>query len=266
MDYLFDRWPKIKRAITNAQGLLLMLDFDGTLSPIAPTPAKATLPATVKTQLKHAAKLMPVAIISGRPLANLKQKVRLQNLIYAGSHGLEWQIGKQTSRLAAAKRVGKPLGAIKPSLQKLIRAYPGSLLENKTFGFAIHYRGLTAIKAAKFQQSAEQILRTATKTRNFRILSGKKILELQPNLNWHKGKVAKTILRRLQHKTKQKRLPIYVGDDVTDEDAFRELTSGLTIRVGQAASSRAKYFIKNPAQIALLLRRLTSVAKVSRYS
>src|SRR5581483_11874786 len=95
MNYLFDHLDKIKQQLTESDGQLLMLDFDGTLSPLAESPTKAVLPKKVKQDLQKYSKRFPVAIVSGRALGDIRAKIGLKNLTYSGNHGLELQTGNK---------------------------------------------------------------------------------------------------------------------------------------------------------------------------
>jgi trehalose-phosphatase len=256
MKYLFDCLPEIKQRLRLSKGCLLMLDFDGTLSPLAPTPAQAFLPKSIKRELQKCLRLFPVIIVSGRSLSDVKHKVGLKGLVYAGNHGLEWQIGKKTSCVPAAKEAAKLLITIKQKLKKIQRAYPGVLLEDKRLSLTIHYRRLAPALVAKFKKDATRTIRLLTSNDNLQVLKGNKAIELRPNLNWNKGEFALFIHQYFQNKFKLKFLPVYVGDDATDEDAFLALTSGITIRVGHSKVSRAKYYISNPGQMVSLIQWL----------
>ena len=234
-----------------------MLDFDGTLSPLAVTPKKATLPLAVKVELKKISSILPAIIISGRSLRDIKNKIKIKELHYAGNHGLEWQIGNgKTNYFAGAKQIKRIVKKVVNKLKPLTQNYPGVLLENKNLSIGIHYRKIDPFFISKFKKDVEKNIQPIIKIHHLRILKGKKVIELRPDLDWNKGKFALFVKRFFEKKLKQKFLPIYVGDDKTDEDAFRVLKSGINIRVGQSKASRAKYYIKNPKQILLCLQWL----------
>lgn len=260
MKYLFGCLPEIKKKMARAKGCLLMLDFDGTLSPIAEAPGQAFLPREIKRDLQKCALLFPVAIVSGRALTDIKRKVGLKNIIYAGNHGLQWQIGGKMNYAPGAKEAARPLALIKQSLEKLRSAYPGVLLEYKGLSLAIHYRRLSPALTYRFKKDIRRIIIPLVSGKNIQILNGKKTIELRPNMAWHKGKFAIFIRNYFENKSKRKLLPVYVGDDITDEDAFRSLKSGVAIKVGQSKASRAKYYIKNPAQAGGFMRWLLKAA------
>lgn len=261
MKYLFDNLPDISEITKLFKGYLVMFDFDGTISPLAPTPSHAYLPKIIKKRLQEASKCFPVAIISGRSLSDIRNKIRLKNLIYAGNHGLEWQMGGKTARFPIPKKTTKLLLMIRQGLNKIEDIYPGVLLEHKGLSLSIHYRQLACKSIFKFKKDVIKIITSSNSRGSIEILEGKKVVELRPNLNWNKGKFALFILKYLQKKFKYKLLPIYIGDDTTDEDAFAALTAGITIRVGTKRYSQAKYYIKNTRQTALLMRWLIDILR-----
>lgn len=233
-----------------------MFDFDGTLSPIAEAPGQAFLPREIKSELQKRARLFPVVIVSGRALKDIKSRVGLKNIIYAGNHGMEWQIGGKINYAPGAKKAARPLALIKQNLEKLRSAYPGVLLEYKGLSLAAHYRRLSPASASRFKKDFRRVITPLAGGKNIQILSGKKVFEIRPDIAWHKGKFVIFIREYFKLKLRRKLLPVYMGDDTTDEDVFRSLKSGVAIRVGRSKNSRAKYYIKNQAQAALFLRWL----------
>lgn len=258
MKYLFDYLPEIEKKI-RGRALLLMFDFDGTLSPLAPAPGRARFPAPAKRELKKCSRFFPVVIVSGRSLKDIENKAGVKNIAYSGNHGLEWKIGKKTGRILAAKKNAESLTAAEKKLEKILPAYPGALLENKNLSLAVHYRSLAPALVRGFKKDIARIIKPLCRSGRWRILKGKKVVELNPNSGWNKGKFILFVRRYFQNKTKLKILPVYAGDDATDEDAFRALKSGITIKIGQSKKSRANYYLKNPGQLAEFLSWLNKM-------
>ena len=252
MEYFFSRLPEITRRLNQAAAAALLLDFDGTLSPIAATPGRATLPEATRNELKNISAVLPMAVISGRALRDIKNKVRVKNIIYAGNHGLEWSMGGKSGAAAAAKKAARPLAAAKRRLMILKRKYPGMLIEDKGLALAIHYRRLGARDAGPFKKALNEIFAPFAKGR-LTITKGKKVMELRSNTDWNKGKFVLFLENYFTKKFRQKPLLVYIGDDVTDEDAFAALSDGIAIRVGRKQRSRARYYIKNQSQVPRLL-------------
>ncbi|MBI5530971.1 MAG: trehalose-phosphatase [Candidatus Doudnabacteria bacterium] len=254
MKYVFDCLPEIKRKLKRP---LLMLDFDGTLSPIAPTPGLAILPEPVRVKLRACAGRFPAAIISGRALADVQKKVGLSTLSYAGNHGLEWKIAGNKEIVAEANLAVKSFPAIIQWFKQAKKNYPGTLLENKKYSLSLHYRLLSPKLIFKFKREVKKAVGPFLKTGNIKVVHGKMVIELRPNINWNKGKIALFCLNYYQKKFMQKFAPIYVGDDTTDEDAFAAIKQGVSIRVGKKNGSRAKYYLKNQREIEQLLKWLS---------
>ncbi|MDR3642717.1 MAG: trehalose-phosphatase [Candidatus Doudnabacteria bacterium] len=259
MKYLFDNFPEIKNRLRAPRGCLLLLDFDGTLSPIELSPALARLPKGVKLELKKYSRIFPVGVISGRKLSDIKNKVGLKNLVYSGNHGLDWQIGGKINRAPGAERAAKPLAKIFRELRQLPRSYPGVLLEYKGLSLAVHYRKLRPSLVPQFKKDAGRLIGKLIKGKDLQILNDNKALELRPKVQWDKGKFALAIWKYFEKNLKRELVPVYAGDDTTDEDAFRALKTGITIRVGRSQNSNAKYYIRNTGQVKLFIRQLLKI-------
>lgn len=142
---------------------------------------------------------------------------------------------------------------IKQKFRNIEQKYSGIILEDKHFSLAIHYRELDSTFISSFKKEANKIIRLLNKNNALEVLKGKKVIELRPNLEWNKAKFSLYIHQYFQNKLKHKVLPVYVGDDKTDEDAIKALSNGITVRVGQNGISCAKYYLKDVAQVKLFL-------------
>jgi len=262
MRYIFDDLKKIKR---NLEGkyLYLFLDYDGTLAPIVATPNKAVISIETKRLLGFLSekKNCRLAIISGRDLSDIKKKIGLKNIIYSGNHGFQIEGPKIKYELAVPAGYKKILQRIRLKLKEKLSGINGALLEDKNLSLALHFR-----LAGKKQRSSiktifhETIIIYLVKNK-ISIKSGKKVLEVRPPLPWDKGKVVLWLLARQEVLTKsQKIIPIYIGDDITDEDAFKALKNkGLTIFVGYTDYSQAKYYVKDVKEVQDFLKYILSV-------
>ena len=219
-----------------AQGkeVAVFLDYDGTLTPIVPRPEDAVLAPEMRQHLKELAAQCFVAVISGRDLKDVQNLVGLQNLYYAGSHGFDID-GPKGEHLE--HQSGKPflpaLDRAETSLRdRLEEKIPGVQVERKKFSIAVHYRRAAEGNVREVEGVVDQVLAEGS---GLRKTSGKKIFELQPDIDWHKGKALLWLLEQLgMNRTTV--LPFYLGDDVTDEDAFKVLTDrGIGIAVQEDA-------------------------------
>lgn len=259
MEYFFDCLPEIKEKMRKAKKQLLALDFDGTLAKIAAAPEKAHLENSTKDLLKKLNKFFYIAIISGRSLSDIKSKVGLSSLIYSGNHGLEWQIGKKRKAIKINSKTRKKILLIKKAFENLYSTYPKIIIEDKSFGLSIHYRLLDKKLISEFLKESKKITSSFKKDNHLRVIRGKKVIEIHPDINWNKGLFLKFLLKYLEMKNHCSFFVFYVGDDKTDEDAFGALPEGITVRMGGKQQSSARYFIKTN-EINKLLSCLSAIA------
>jgi alpha,alpha-trehalase len=233
----------------------VFLDYDGTLTPIVSRPQDAVLGDAMRATLQRLAGLCAVAIVSGRDLADVRDLVGLQDLWYAGSHGFD--IAGPAGERAEYQEGLRFLPALDAAEQELcdrLAAVQGCLVERKHFSIATHYR----LVAPDQVQTVKQTVRNIHDHHSgLRLKGGKKVLELQPNVDWDKGKALRWLMQ-VQKLDAAHFVPIYIGDDVTDEDAFRELADdGVGILVAQEdAITRASYRLDDPDAVQDFLNRL----------
>ncbi len=227
--------------------IVLMLDFDGTLCPIANTPAKAYLLISTRKLLEKISQKIPIAIISGRGLKDLKKKVGVQGLIYSGNHGLEWEINGKYNCMNPSKKSLQDLLLVYNFFKKILPHYSGLFIENKKISFSVHYRQMLHKDSKKFKKEKNRIINLMSK-KEIMIIEGKKVIEFKPKINWNKGSFAKLLINFLEKKYSKYFLPIFIGDDKTDEDVFKAIKNGITIKVGSGKTS-AKYYLRRQDQI-----------------
>jgi trehalose-phosphatase len=248
MKYFFRCLSKITKEI-QLKNCIFMFDFDGTLSKIAKTPEEAYLEESTKKTLRDLSKKNYLAIISGRELSDVKNKVGITGLIYAGNHGLEWEIGGKRNGIIIPLVAKNALEETKKIFKIVAKKYPGVLIEGKGFSLSVHYRKITQKKTKIFLQELKRNNYFINNSKLLSVTKGKKVLEIRPSVNWNKGMFIKFLLGQFNSKF----FPIYIGDDTTDETAFRILQKGITIRMGKKQQSYAKYFIKINEMDKLLL-------------
>jgi len=259
MKHLFEDWKRIQNRIQMAQNIFLFLDYDGTLTPIVSSPELALCAPEVKALLERLRDSTHVllAIISGRSLEDVREKVGIPGIIYVGNHGLDIQnpAGMHKKKLSPSRE--KELSKIIQTLQESFGEIPGILFENKGPILAIHYRNV----AQRYFAWIHKVLKeTLEKWRGrWKIAHGKMVFEIRPEVDFHKGKAVKEILKG----TSKYLLPIYIGDDQTDEDAFREVKGrGISIFVGPGGlTSEAEYYLGNPSEVQLFLVRCAEIMK-----
>jgi trehalose 6-phosphate phosphatase len=229
---------------------LAAFDFDGTLAPIARQPEEAALPASTRHLLLEVARRYPCAVISGRPLSDIQRKVAgIPLLAVAGSHGAE----RGGPAAAGDRGRGEEWFA---ALTAALSGRAGIVLERKPAGVAVHYRG------APDGPLARALVRAALEhLPGGRLLEGKKVMEIVPAEAPTKGDALLGIRAAGAFEAM-----LYVGDDVTDEDAFAcappaELVS---VRVGSARASRARFALSDQKRIDRLLAVLLALRGASR--
>lgn len=226
--------PEALLAQAAGRRLAFFLDYDGTLTPIVERPEDAVLPQATREVLRRVARRHPLAIVSGRDLEDVRARVGLEDVHYAGCHGFEIA-GPRGSRVHEAAAAAAPqLGAAADLVAHDTRGIPGVQLERKRFTLAVHYRRAPEARAHDVHQA---VLRAQARHPALRVTSGKKVYELQPDVDWDKGRAVQWLIETLGL---EDALPVYVGDDVTDEDAFRALADrGIGIAVQEAPQPTA---------------------------
>jgi trehalose 6-phosphate phosphatase len=246
------------------QELALFLDYDGTLTPIVDHPDDAVLSEAMRATVQRLSRLFALAIISGRDLADVRERVGIEGLWYAGSHGFDLA-GPEGERMEypPGAEYLPMLDAAEQSLRDKQTTVPGCLVERKRFSIAIHYRQVADDAIGTVQHMAET---TQTEHPGLRLSTGKKIFELQPDIDWNKGKALRWLMKTLDMDA-TRFIPLYIGDDVTDEDAFRELDAGGGIGILVAPAdqpTRAAYRLDDPDAVELFLNRLGDALERSR--
>ncbi len=262
MDYLYNRWVSIKERFKN-KFLFIFIDFDGTLVSIAETPAKARLSRKVKNLLREIAgsPSAKLAFISGRIIDDIKNKIGLKNVIYSGNHGLEIEGPKIKFKPVVSPDFRKVLEKLRDDLIDKTSSFKGILIEDKGFSLSLHYRLADKEKIPQIKTIFHEAVIIPRVRNKIRVKTGKMVLEIRPPVEWDKGKVVLWLLARQVFVSKNLPvLPIYIGDDLTDEDAFKALKNkGLTILVGEPKDSHAQYYLKNPNEVKGFLKRLSLI-------
>ena len=262
MQYLFDVWNKVAHRIQSADHILLLSDYDGTLTPIVDRPELATFPHETRRLLQRLGKnrRYTVGIISGRALTDLKGRVGVDGIIYAGNHGLEIE-GFGSSFLEPIAEEMRPFfHMLRQALSATFRGIRGVFVEDKGLTLSVHYRSVDEAEEGKVTDAFTRITDPLHVTGSIRITKGKKVYEIRPPVDWDKGKaIAWLIAKYEETRGKGGALPIYLGDDLTDEDGFKtiERHRGISIFVGEESfQSIARYFLNSPEEVAEFLKML----------
>jgi trehalose 6-phosphate phosphatase len=240
----------------------VFLDYDGTLTPIVADPSQAILSDAMRRTLVELAQHHTVGIISGRDLAELRDLVRLPELFYAGSHGFDIAGPRGWSETVQHGIEFLPdLDRAERVLRERLAGIEGCALERKRFALAIHYRRAPEASVPQIEAEVDRVLGDQPRLRKGH---GKKVFEAQPKTDWDKGHAVLWLLERLGL-DRPDVVPLYIGDDVTDEDAFRALQGrglGIVVRDPEdERTSAADYALDGVAEVARFLTWLIELGR-----
>lgn len=241
----------------------VFLDYDGTLTPIVARPDLAVMDETMRAVVRALARFCPTAIVSGRALQDVARLAGLPELHYAGNHGFEiggpqgstmqYEPGKQfiADVELACERLGRALAGIE-----------GALVEDKRYSASVHYRLVAPERVPEVERLVDQVVRDLPSLHK---RHGKQVFEIRPRIDWDKGRAVLWLLQALRLDTPAV-VPIYLGDDTTDEDAFSALKGrGIGVLVTAAPrSSAADYSLRDSKEVRRFLEMLTELARASR--
>ena len=252
MDYLFDRIEKILARLKSAKCIFFFLDYDGTLSPIVSRPEQAIFSEETKAlllALKKNPKFL-LAIVSGRSLKDIRKLVGLKKIYYIGNHGLEIFAPESGVRQLIPDDIVSELGRIRDQLNSQLKNVDGVLIEDKECILTIHYRNVDPKCVPPILMALKQEIKGSRIP--LCLGYGKMVFEIRPKSNVNKGTA---VLELLEQVKKDKFLPLYIGDDQTDEDVFKVLKiRGITILVGLSCNSSAQYYLNDPFEVYQFLK------------
>ncbi|MDA3870605.1 MAG: trehalose-phosphatase, partial [Gammaproteobacteria bacterium] len=244
----------------------IFLDYDGTLTPIVDDYKKAQLDERMRDSVAELAEHYPVAVISGRDLNDVRVRVGLESIFYAGSHGFDIAGPEGFHEMLQQGQEFLPdLDAAESELREAIKDITGAAVERKKFSIAVHYRQVSEDKVDAVENAVDTVHNTHERLRKS---GGKKIFEIQPNIEWDKGHAVLWLLEQL-NLDRPEVLPIYIGDDITDEDAFRvlrkhDLGIGVVVRDGETGASLANYSLDEPEDVRRFLKMLIKLDKQNK--
>lgn len=239
--------------------LLLLFDFDGTLAELQRDPAGVYLRPSRRHLLERLARrpMVHIGIVSGRRVADVRARTSLAvPAYYAGLHGLEIEGEGMTFSHPQLEECAGLLQVLARSLTALTSDLPGTLVENKDVSIALHVRGAAPDVRQEAQRRFFRLATPQLESGVLRLMRGSSVFELLPNIAWNKGHAVLRIREDAERQRETKALPVYFGDDLTDEDAFRAIRDdGLSVIVG-ARPSEARFRLKNPAAVERLLKKI----------
>ena len=243
-----DRLDALEERVSEADELLVCLDFDGTLAPIVERPEDAEiLPgnAAVLEEL-YGRDDVEVAVVSGRSLEDVRARAEVDDLAYAGNHGLELCAESEATVHPAAARHRPTVEAVAEDVAEDVGDIDGVIVERKDVTATVHYRLAADEDVPAVERTVEE--RVEGK-KGIELTDGKQILEIRPAVEWDKGRAVEWLAETLADDP----LVVYVGDDTTDEAAFEVLVRGISIVVGDPGDSAADYRVADPEGVGRLL-------------
>jgi trehalose 6-phosphate phosphatase len=261
--HLLGYWDELKTDLA-CRPLYLFLDFDGTLSPIVRDPVQAVLSLRLRSMLERllSSSRCKIAVISGRALEDVRCRVGINNIIYGGNHGLEVEGPEENLRYPIPEEARRALDDVCRILSRELSTIPGAVLEEKGMTLTVHLR---RVKREKLIITAH-IVSEATLSYRMReeilVRPGKEAFEIRPSVEWGKGKTVLWLLEKSTANGGEPLWPIYLGDDRTDEDAFRVIRErGMTVFVGAPRQTRASYYLRNVREVTEFLGRIARIRK-----
>ncbi|MGV0992165.1 MAG: trehalose-phosphatase [Mycobacterium sp.] len=248
--------------VSSARRPAFFFDFDGTLSDIVDEPDAATLVPGADAALRSLAALYPVAVLSGRGLDDIRERIGIPGLWYAGSHGFEMVAPDGTYHHNETAAQAVPLLDLAAAeLIERLSSIPGVVVEHKRYAVAVHFRNAAAGAAATVTAAVHD----AGRRHGLRVTSGRMVVELRPNLDWDKGRTLEWIAGEVDGT--ESLLPIFIGDDLTDEDAFDAvLHDGIGIVVQHTEdgdrSTAARFALADPDHVREFLERMVNQSDI----
>jgi trehalose 6-phosphate synthase/phosphatase len=241
-------WPEIGKRIAGRE-LFLCLDFDGTLAPIVERPELAEMPEEIRALLVFLKDRCTVVILSGRSLADIRARVGIPGLIYGGNHGAELEMaGKSVPGLPDDRPLLEEFLA--RAGEELAR-FPGVLIEDKGVTASVHFRLVNPSHLAGFTGAFRELSRHYRE--RLRITEGRKVFEVRPRGARGKGEALGWVMEAAG----RGRMPVYIGDDTSDEDAFRAIRGkGISVSVG--GSPEAEYSLGKQGEVREFLELLAA--------
>ncbi|CAK7348731.1 unnamed protein product [Dovyalis caffra] len=262
--------------LAEGKSLVVFLDYDGTLSPIVNDPDQAFMSEKMRSAVQEVANVFPTAIVSGRSLDKVKEFVQIQNVTYAGSHGMDIltptgslkydpkhqnkavdEEGKDVIYFQPAKDFLPKIQELSKVLEEKIKTIDGAKVEDNKFCLSVHFRRVNIEEVGILKEMVESIVQGYPE---FRITKGKKVMEIRPRIDWDKGRALQYLIEYLGFNDSDDLLPLYIGDDKTDEDAFqaiKDIGRGYPIIVSSIPKeTKALYSVNDTDEVMSFLKKL----------
>jgi len=255
MEHFLRAWPQVAAQRIKDQPLVVLTDYDGTLTPIARTPEQAVLSSGTRSIVQRLSRLPGVwlGVVSGRSLQEIRRLVRVTRMVYVGNHGLELA-GHGVSFVHPQAQASRAmLRRLAVRLKRALRGIPGARMEWKGLTISAHWRNVPRSAQGAFHRQMRRLTAADAQEAAIRLTYGKRVVEIRPPVDWDKGKAVEWVLSRLCGSDDARRgVPIYLGDDQTDEEAFQAVNrlGGVSVRVGRPSRrTAATYRLSHPREV-----------------
>jgi trehalose 6-phosphate phosphatase len=248
--------------------LLFFLDYDGTLTPIVKNPSEAIITEEMRSLVDQLSKQHIVSIVTGRAISTIKEFMKLDNLYYAGSHGFDIRKPGFTLFKQVAEDFLPALGSCFNNIKLRIAEIPGSSIEDNKFSLSVHYRNVETEESCERLHNVvkEEVAKYSDK---LEARAGKKVHEIRPKIEWHKGEAIQFLLNNIPEvkeldNNETQLIPIILGDDITDEDGFKSMYNydnsiSIFVTGGNNRPTHAKYTLNSVDEVQQFLQRLTQL-------
>ncbi|HEX8691726.1 MAG TPA: trehalose-phosphatase [Longimicrobium sp.] len=262
LPHALERVPRWADAWRRTGRLVLLLDFDGTLAPIVDRPELAAMPGATRRALERLMAMpgVEVAVVSGRGLADVRERAAIPGIAYAGNHGMEIH-GPGVDRVHPEAAAARPrLEEAVRRLAPLVAQVPGAFVEDKELTLSVHFRLAPRERLGALTQA---VAGTAALL-GLRMTTGKQVLEVRPPVDWDKGRAVLFLLDQMRPPAGA--AVLYLGDDRTDEDAFRALRDrgsgeGVLVAEHPPEDSAASSYLREPAEVGELFAALAEAGE-----
>jgi trehalose 6-phosphate phosphatase len=252
LPHALERVPGWTNAWRRTGRLVLLLDFDGTLAPIVDRPELAAMPEPTRHALERmmARTGVEVAVVSGRGMADARERAAIPGIAYAGNHGMEIR-GPGIERIHPEAAAARPvLERAAGELRETLEGIPGAFVEDKELTLSVHFR---LAPRDRLDELHAIVRRVVDPLDGVHLTEGKQVIEVRPNVDWNKGKAVLFLLEQMRPPPGAPIL--YFGDDRTDEDAFRALAGlsasaeGVLVADPPPEHTAATSFVRAPAEV-----------------
>ncbi|PUZ72997.1 hypothetical protein GQ55_2G439700 [Panicum hallii var. hallii] len=262
-------WFEAVLGAAKGKQIVMFLDYDGTLSPIVEDPDRAVMSEEMRDAVRRVAEHFPTAIVSGRCRDKVFNFVKLRELYYAGSHGMDIEgpakqsnkhvqaNGEEVVHYQAGREFLPVIEEVYRTLTARMEAIAGARVEHNKYCLSVHFR---CVQEEEWNAVEEEVRSVLKEYPHLKLTHGRKVLEIRPSIKWDKGKALEFLLESLGYAGRSDVFPIYIGDDRTDEDAFKVLRGmgqGIGILVSKfPKETAASYSLRDPVEVKEFLGKM----------